>query len=190
MTVANTFLAGKCAISMNISQMRLVMDQENYPHDFTTALVPGPVPNDYYTDEYKYHSNTSGAGDLICIAAQTEYPDAAFEFCMWYLTGGMAPLAKGGRIPLWTGFDQDLIVEMIKENAGDSIDEQSLRNYLSIDNTKSVASPSLWANSEIATVYKEEVEALCYNQQSVDDTISNICTRANQLIADAIAAAK
>lgn len=55
--------------------MRLCMDQENYPHDFVTALVPAPVPDDeqYNTEFYRTHAGTPGAGDLMCIAANTKY---------------------------------------------------------------------------------------------------------------------
>ena len=185
MTVANTFLTGKCAASLCISQMRLVMDTVNYSHDFTTALVPAPVPGEeYMTDEYKYHSNMSGDGDIISIAANCPYPDAAFEFIMWYVTGGMAPLAKGGRIPLWNGIDQDMVVGMVMENAGDTIDEQSLRSYLSIDKTKTAESLISGVDTEISTVYKEEVEGYLYGQQSIDEAISSIVERCNQLLAD------
>lgn len=184
MTVANTFLEEKCAISLCISQMRLVMDTENYPHDFTTALVPGPVPGEeYMTDAYKYHSNMPGDGDIISIAANTEYPEAAFEFMMWYVTGGMAPLAKGGRIPLWNGFDQDAVVEMVMENAGSTIDEKSLRSYLSIDKTQTAKKLTSSVDSEIDTIYKEEVEAYLYGHQSVETTIENIVSRANGQLA-------
>ena len=74
MTVANTFLAGKCAITTNVSQMRLCMDTATYPHDFTTALVPTPVPDgdEYNTEFYRTHAAVTGAGDLFCIAANTE----------------------------------------------------------------------------------------------------------------------
>ena len=135
------------------------------------------------TDEYKYHSNMPGDGDIVSIAANTENPDAAFEFVMWYITGGMAPLAKGGRIPLWNGIDQDKVVDMVMENAGGTIDEQSLRNYLSIDKTQAVDKPVSDVASEIDTIFKEEVEAFLYSQQNVDDTISNIVTRANERLA-------
>ncbi|MBQ7841448.1 MAG: extracellular solute-binding protein [Lachnospiraceae bacterium] len=183
MTVANTFLEEKCAATLCISQMRLVMDSVEYPHDFKTALVPGPVPSEeYMTDEYKYHSNMPGDGDIIAIAANTEYPDAAFEFMMWYVTGGMAPLAKGGRIPLWNGIDQDNVVAMVMENAGDTIDEQSLRNYLSIDKTQTAKKPISDKGSEVDTVFKEEVEAFLYSQQSVDEAIANIVSRSNEIL--------
>jgi len=186
---ANFFLEEKCAIALNVSQMRLVMDQENYPHDFVTALVPSPVPDgeEYNTPLHRTHSQKVGAGDLICVAAKTEYPDAAFEFAMWYLTGGMAPVAKGGRIPLWTGFNKDSIVAMINENAGDSIDEKSLRNYLAIDNTQGVKSILSPVNSQIGDIYKEEVQSLLYGRQTVDETIENLVSRCNKQLADAAA---
>lgn len=186
---ANFFMEEKCAVSLCIAMVRLTMDQENYPHDFTTALVPGPVPDgDLYKDElYRTHSLRTGAGDLICVAAKTPYPDAAFEFALWYLTGGMAPVAKGGRIPLWTGFDKDAVVAMIKENAGDSIEETSLRKYLSIDNTLGVKQVLSGIDSEIGSIYKEEVQAMAYGRQTVDETIEHLVSRCNKQLSEAAA---
>lgn len=187
MTVANTFLAGKCAITTNVSQMRLCMDTTTYPHDFTTALVPAPVPDgeEYNTEFYRTHAATTGAGDLICIAANTEYPEQCMEFALWYVQGGMSPLAKGGRIPLWTGLDKTLVTDVLKENANGTIDLDSMNAYLSIDNTKGVTSIVGDVDDEIGDVWKEEFEAMCYGRQSVEETINNMVTRCNQLITDA-----
>ena len=184
MTVANTFLAGKCAITTNVSQMRLCMDTTTYPHDFTTALVPGPVPDgeEYNTEFYRTHAGVTGAGDLFCIAANTEYPEQCMEFALWYVQGGMAPLAKGGRIPLWTGMDKSLVTNVLKENAGEAIDLQSMENYLSIDNTKGVRGIYSSVSSELGDVFKEEFEAMCYGRQTVDETINNLVTRGNALL--------
>ena len=184
LTVANCFLAGKCAISTNVSQMRLCMDTATYPHAFTTALVPGPVPDgeEYNTVEYRTHAQVTGAGDTICIAKNTEYPDACFEFIMWYVQGGMAPLAKGGRIPLWSGLDQSLVVDVLKENAGDAIDMTSIEKYLSIDNSKGVVEVNGYAANEIKTMYLEEFEAMCFGRQTVDETIQNLMDRGQKLI--------
>ena len=189
LTVANCFLEEKCAISTNISQMRICMDTATYPHDFTTALVPGPVPDgeEYNTEYYRTHAAVSGAGDTICIAQKTAYPDACFEFIMWYVKGGMAPLAKGGRIPLWSGFDQELVVNVLKENAGDAIDMESLSKYLSIDNTKGVVDVNGYAASEIQTVWLEELHEMAYGRKSVDDALASIMTRGQALIDTAMA---
>lgn len=183
MTVANTFLAGKCAISTNVSQMRLCMDQENYPHDFVTAVVPAPVPDgaEYQADTYRKHESVEGAGDVFCIAANTGYPKACFEFGMWYVQGGMSPLVRGGRIPLWTGIDRAQIIDVLRESAAGSIDLDSMSNYLSIDNTKGVASVTGSTANEILDVWKEEFEAMCYGRQSVDETVANMVLRGNQL---------
>lgn len=186
MTVANTFLSGKCAISTNVSQMRLCMDTATYPHDFTTALVPAPVPDgeEYNTEFYRTHASTTGAGDLICIAANTEYPEQCMEFALWYVQGGMSPLAKGGRIPLWTGLDKSLVTDVLKANAEGAIDLDSMNAYLSIDNTQGITSVSSGIDSQLSDVYKEEFEAMCYGRQSIDETINNMVTRCNQLLAD------
>ena len=187
MSVANTFLAGKCAITTSISQMRLCMDLETYPHDFATALVPTPVPDgeEYNTEYYRTHAAVTGAGDLFCIAANTKYPEACFEFAMWYVQGGMSPLVKGGRIPLWTGMDKTLVTQVINENAEGAIDLDSMENYLSIDNTQGVKAVTGAVDSEIGTVWGEEFHALCYGRQTVDETINNLNTRCNELIKNA-----
>lgn len=187
MTVQNTFLAGKCAITTNVSQMRLCMDTAGNPHDFMTALIPAPVPDgeEYNTEFYRTHASTTGAGDLFCIAAKTKYPEQCMEFALWYVQGGMSPLAKGGRIPLWTGLDKTLVTDVLKENAEGTIDLDSMNAYLSIDNTKGVQSIVGKVDSEIGDVWKEEFEAMCYGRQTVDQTIANLVERCNELISNA-----
>ena len=184
LSVANTFLEGKCAITLGIPMMRLCMDQENYPHDFVTALIPAPVPDDeqYNTEFYRTHAGTPGAGDLMCIAANTKYPEACFEFAMWYLKGGMAPLVKGGRVPLWNGIDKEAVLDVLKANAEGSIDLESMNNYLSVDRTQGVKTVQGVASTEVSAVWNEEFDAMCYGRQSVDQTIDNMVKRSNELI--------
>lgn len=183
-SVANTFLQGKCAIMLGVAQMRLCMDQENYPHDFMTALVPAPVPDDekYNTEFYRKQIGTTGAGDLLSISANTKYPEASFEFAMWYLKGGMSPLVQGGRIPLWNGVNKDEVLSVLKEKAQGSIDMDSMENYLSLDTTQGVAAIKGHASSEISSAWFEEFDAMCYGKQSVDQTVQNMEKRGNELI--------
>ncbi len=56
LTVQSTFLEGKCAMFGIFSQLRLAMDTETYPHDFTTALIPFPVPSEDYAEFYTQES--------------------------------------------------------------------------------------------------------------------------------------
>ena len=184
LSVANTFLQGKCAIMLGVAQMRLCMDQENYPHDFMTALVPAPVPDDekYNTEFYRKQIGTNGAGDLLSISANTKYPEASFEFAMWYLKGGMSPLVKGGRIPLWNGVDENEVLNVLKEKAQGSINMDSMENYLSLDTTQGVAAIKGHASPEISSAWFQEFDAMCYGKQSVDQTIQNMEKRGNELI--------
>lgn len=182
LTFANTFLEGKSAMSMNISQLRLILDTETYPHEFKTALVPGPVPSaEYMTDEFKFHTNYSGTNDLISIAAKSEHPEASFQFIMWYVTGGMAPLAGYGRIPLWSGFDASAITTLLSEKA-DVIDLKSLEGYLSIDKSVALESPKLNAYNEINTIIKEETQNILLGQTSVEDGLASAKARSDELL--------
>lgn len=183
LTFANTFLEGKAAMTLNISQLRLVLDTETYPHDFKTALVPGPVIDDsYMTDEYKYHTNYSGTNDLISIAKNSEHPEASFEFLKWYVTGGMAPLASYGRIPLWSGFETDAIVSQFSDKE-DILDLQSLENYLTIDKSAALTAPKLNSYSEVETILEEEFQNILLGNSSVEDAMASAKTRADAVLA-------
>lgn len=182
LTFANTFLEGKSAMSMNISQLRLILDTETYPHDFQTAIVPGPVPSDeYLTDEYKFHTNYSGTNDLISIASKSKHPEAAFQFIMWYVTGGMAPLAGYGRIPLWSGFEASAITTLLADKK-DTIDLKSLEGYLSIDKSVALESPKLNAYNEINAIIKEETQNILLGQFNVEEGLASAKTRSDELL--------
>lgn len=182
LTFANTFLEGKSAMSLTISQLRLILDTDTYPHDFKTALVPGPVMDEsYITDEYKYHSNYSGTNDLISIAKSTDHPEACFQFLLWYVTGGMAPLAGYGRIPLWSGFDASVITTLLADK-GDVIDLDSLTNYLGIDKSAALVAPKLNAYNEIDAVIKEECQNILLGQSTVEAGLASAKSRADALL--------
>lgn len=125
LTVQSTFLEGKCAMFGIFSQLRLAMDTETYPHDFTTALIPFPVPSEDYAEFYT-QDQANYSGDFICISASTPYKEAACEFTRWYIQGGMTPLIKAARYPLWLGTDMDAILDYVEQSAGDSVDIESL----------------------------------------------------------------
>ena len=160
--------------SFNISARRSYID-----------LIAKPfMPDDekYNTEFYRKQIGTTGAGDLLSISANTKYPEASFEFAMWYLKGGMSPLVQGGRIPLWNGVNKDEVLSVLKEKAQGSIDMDSMENYLSLDTTQGVAAIKGHASSEISSAWFEEFDAMCYGKQSVDQTVQNMEKRGNELI--------
>ncbi len=190
LSLPTVYLAGKSAMVLGISQMRIVKDLATYPHDFATAIVPMPVPDESYLKEYGDHSNIGGAGDLICVSSKTEHIEEAMDFVIWYIEGGMSPLASGGRIPLWNGVDPQSVVDALLSGSEGVFVPESIINYLSIDKTKlqPAASKPNYALSEIYTVMYEEMEAAMYGKYDVSTAVANMKTRSDALIKAAMAA--
>ncbi len=157
-TIQTVFLTGKCAMFGTFSQLRVCMDTAEYPHDFTTAMVPFPVPSEEYAD-FKTQSQSAYSGDYISIASGCENKKAACEFLRWYIQGGMNPIILAARYPLWSGNDIQEILDIVKEQAGDTVDVESLEHLLSID-MYSETEPSLINEheSEIKDITWEEIQ--------------------------------
>lgn len=192
LSIPTVFLEGKAAICPTISQIRIIKDIQTYPHDFTTALIPSPVPDESYMDAFGRHDNINGAGDLICVSASTKYPQEAMDFVLWYIKGGMAPLASGGRIPLWKGFDPTAVAQALTSGAEGVLDIDSIVNYMNIEKTKAVTAMNMpkYAQSEINTALTETIELVLYGQADAKTALADLKTRADQLINNAIAAKK
>lgn len=182
LSFANVYLEGKAAMSFGISQLRIVKDLETYPHDFETALIPFPVPDESFMDQADY-SGIAGAGDVICVNSKTKYVDEAMDFVIWYIEGGMAPLAKGGRIPLWKDFNSDLIVEALNEKPG-IFEENSLRKYLSIDATNAYESLETGHTAEIGDIKKEGIESVLLGQKTPKEALQDMKTRSDALLSN------
>lgn len=178
---ANSFLEGKCAMSLGIANLRLVRDLATYPHDFQTALVPFPVPDESYM-KVADHGVMSDAGDLIVVNSKTSYPQECIDFIIWYIKGGMAPLASGGRIPLWQGFDKSSVVDALNENAEGVFNEESIKAYLSIGTGFDETVLATDKDSEIKTVFDEELQAIMYGQKTVDQGLADMKSRSDALL--------
>lgn len=185
MTVENMFLEEKCAIFGIFSQLRLAMDTETYPHDFTTALVPFPVPDESFA-EFKTQAQSNYSGDFMCIASGCQYKEAACEFARWYIQGGMNPLIKSARYPLWLGTDMDDILAYVKEVAGDSVDVTSLEYLFSTDRA-SYTKPSYVnpKSSELSTILWEECQDFLYGKTpTAKEAMQKAAERGNALLAE------
>jgi multiple sugar transport system substrate-binding protein len=188
LSLPTVFLEGKAAITPGISQIRIIKDIETYPHDFTTAIIPAPVPDETYLEEYGKHNNINGAGDLICVSSKTEYPDECMEFVLWYIQGGMAPLARGGRIPLWKGFDSELVAASLTDGAEGVFDVDSIRGYMEVEKNKAqyVLNMPKYAQSEIGTLFVETYESVLLGQSDAETAMKQLKVDADLLIQNAI----
>lgn len=177
----NMFLAGKAAMSFGVSQLRIVKDLETYPHDFTTAPIPFPVPDESYLDQANY-SGIPGSTDLISVNAKSKHIEEAMDFVLWYIKGGMAPLAKGGRIPLWKDFDTNTVISMLNENPG-VFDEDALKEYLSIDATNAYSSLTSAHSAEISDIKNEGYQAALLGEKTAAEAMKDIKARCDALLA-------
>ncbi len=182
---ANSFLEGKCAMSLGVANIRIARDLETYPHDFQTALVPFPVPDESYMDVAD-HGIMSDAGDLIVVNSKTKFPEECVDFIVWYIKGGMAPLASGGRIPLWKGFDKASISDAINAGTesipGGAFNEDSIKAYLSIGTGFDESILVTDQDAEVETIFDEELQAIMYGQKTVDQGLADMKTRADALL--------
>ena len=185
LTVQSTFLEGKCAMFGIFSQLRLAMDTETYPHDFTTALVPFPVPDESYAEFYT-QDQANYSGDFICVAASTPYKEAACEFARWYIQGGMTPLIKAARYPLWLGTDMDAILDYVEQSAGDSVDIESLKHLFSTDRSSYIQKSYVNDKSgELSTILHEEWEDFMYGvTPTAEEALKKATERGNALLAE------
>lgn len=185
LTVQSTFLEGKCAMFGIFSQLRLAMDTETYPHDFTTALIPFPVPSEDYAEFYT-QDQANYSGDFICISASTPYKEAACEFTRWYIQGGMTPLVKAARYPLWLGTDMDAILDYVEQSAGDSVDIESLKHLFSTDRSSYVKKSYVNdKGGELSTILHEEWEDFMYGvTPTAEEALKKATERGNALLAE------
>lgn len=181
LTFNNMFLEGKVAMASGIFNLRTIKDLEKYPHDFETALVPYPVPTEADLKDHWSYSDYPGAGDLILVNPKSEHVQEAVDFVLWYIQGGMAPLASGGRIPLWKGFDSSKVIDALCQNEG-VFNEESIKSYMSVEKTNAYTSIVSSADSKIATIKKEEMEAALLGQKTVEQACKDMQSRADELL--------
>ena len=183
MTVQTMFLTEKTAMFGIFSQLRLAMDTENYPHEFTTALVPFPVPSEEYADQMDQAAQAY-SGDFISIASSCGNKKAACEFVRWYIQGGMNPIIMAARYPLWTGNDVQDILDIVGEQAGDSIDLKSLETFFSIDRAaKREAGYVNDHDGEIEDIIWEEFQNCLYGRTATaQEAMATAKARADALL--------
>ncbi|MBO4837544.1 MAG: sugar ABC transporter substrate-binding protein [Clostridia bacterium] len=189
LSLPTVYLEGKAAMTPAISQIRIIKDLATYPHDFTTAIIPAPVIEEADLEKYGKHDIYNGAGDLICVSSKTEHPDECMEFVLWYIMGGMAPLASGGRIPLWKGFDPQTIVDAMTDGAEGVFDKDSIIAYMEVEKTRAAVALNMpsYAQSEIGTLFIEAYESVLYGQKDAETALKALKIEADELIKKAMA---
>jgi multiple sugar transport system substrate-binding protein len=187
MTFANSYLSGKAGIAVGFSQLRLVKDIKNYPHDFETAIIPAPVPSKEYMNlaDHRQRPFLGGSGDQICISSKTKYPNECVDAIIWYIRGGMLPLARWGRVPAYQGISKQSIADMLSDGTQGIFNIPSLIKYLSLDPKQFILEAQGPAQAQISNVIKEEIEAALYGKKTVQQALKDAKSRSDLLIKNA-----
>lgn len=184
---ATEFLTGRVAmIYTGTWRIRNVNDLVAYPHDFITAFVP------YYSIDAQSDKlyNEGSLGDWAMIAKGTRHADAAWKFIKYWATEGADPMVQlGGKIPAWTQYPAEKVTKtMLGENPEKLFDVESFERvilnapFYSYQPTNPVA---VKIYNDVRRSLQEEVELYFINRQSLDQTISALDRRINDLIKSA-----
>ena len=180
---ATEYLTGQVAMIYTGGwRIRNINDPEQTP-DFRTTFLPMPTMVDGQDRLY----NEGSLGDWAMIARDTPHADAAWRFIRYFATEGTEPMVRrAGKIPAWTGFPADPVLEMVLgENPEERFDVEAYQRV--------VLDPPLFSYqpttdlargiyNEMRDVLREEVELLLIGRQDMDRTIEQLNSRTNTLI--------
>ena len=122
----------EAATSVESIMTRFVQDKEKYPHDFILGYAPYPINEE---GEVNYALGNM-PNSFFAVAANSQNPDAAYEFIKFASTYGGKYLYKAGHTTTWTHTDPAEIVDLVfgsEENAKKYIDVDSyVKNVLAV----------------------------------------------------------
>lgn len=170
------FLAGRCAMTVGYSWViRDMKDSENFPFDFNVGVCYFPRVSE---DAPENPSQVSVG--MIGIPASAEHPDEAWEFIKYYTQYGSAQTISDGNIPTYQGTDTSaLIAELIADTP---LTEEQGSLFFADDIYTFTAVPTGLAAGEYSTIISEETGLYFSGEQSLEDTVNNIKTKADVAI--------
>ncbi|MDF2648952.1 MAG: transporter substrate-binding protein [Paenibacillus sp.] len=172
----NELLTNKAAMVYGGTYMvRYLKDLKSFPRDFVVAFAPEPQ------FEKGTNINLAGLGDFMSINKLSPNKDASFKFIAWYLTEGNMHLVSGGRIPSNKTADMEKLTAQLIGETNNKIDQESLKNLLK-GNYTFVKRTNVKALPELNKIFKEEAEKFMMNVQPLDQTMSKLKSRADEVI--------
>jgi multiple sugar transport system substrate-binding protein len=179
LTQEGMFLTGRSAMTIGPWMVRSIKDLANYPHDFVTAFAPYPVA-DGMTAAY----SQGGAGDILSINPKSANTEAAWEYVKWYSTKGMVEVVKGGRVPMYAGYDAKIVTDAFLVGGEKLLDPDTTYSVL-IAPRKNHASRTITVKApELSAIMREELEAIFNNQKTVDQGIRDLKSRSDRVLAE------
>ena len=170
------FLSGRCAMTPGYSWViRDMKDKENFPFDFNVGVCYFPR----VSEEAPMNPSQVSVG-MLGIPASAEHPEEAWEFIKYYTQYGSAQTISDGNIPTYQNEDTSARVkELIADT---SLTEEQGALFFADDIYTFTAVPTGVAAGEYATIINEETGLYFSGEQSLEDTIDKIKTKADAAI--------
>ncbi len=176
------FFGGSTAMVCTGSHMiRNIKNTEQFPRDFVTTFAEMPSLT---ADQEKYYANVSTQDDLS-INVKSEHKEEAMAFIKWYYTEGYDPMIKGGRMPLYKGYDKDKAVELMITGYEDVIDVEAFKNVMFKDYEYMQYDVNNTGKAEIAKIMREEMEGYFLKESDIDTALQNMQDRSDEVLKSA-----
>lgn len=178
LSIESEYLGGKAAMSLGVWAIRSIKNTEKYPHDFVTAYLPPPVSD---PAKAKYSIGEGVIGDFLCINPKSEHVDEAFRFLLWYVKGGMLPMAPYGRIPLYKGIDPETKLDAYLQNGEGILDPPTVSKFL--ENLPNMAvSTETNHLPEVSKVYYDALEEIFTGRSTAQDALTKAKVKADAFL--------
>lgn len=173
------FMSGKYGMHfISTWYFALLGDSKNYPRDWKFGVAQTPVPADGQGD-----TNLGNAGYML-VNKNAAHPRAAFKFVTWvgenmYKYSKNIPPRQDLSVDEWNTFFKD-----IADQTGNDVTTEDIYKAL-IDNGLGFTSEKILGPiaSQYSSIIDKEAELYLVGQQSLEDTVKNIKTRADEEIA-------
>lgn len=177
---------GGSASTIESIMTRFVQDKQKYPHDFILGYAPYPINKNGETNYALGNMPNSFFG----VAANTKYPDAAYEFIKFASTYGGKYLYKAGHTTTWTGTNADEIVDLVFGSAENAALYVDVNSY--IKNVLAVGKPAyheeyIVAYAEVQRVMEEYTDYILGKQMNVKDGLAEMKLFADEAIKNKLA---
>jgi len=152
----------------------LLQNQEQYPHDFKTAIAPFPR---WGTDAPA--GRVPSGVTILSVNKNSEHPEAAYKFIRFYTTVGQS-IRK--TISTRLGADNSAALEaMLGENPSETFDVDSVTTFFNnrVDNVSIYTPPY---HQRIDAIFAEEAEKYMVGGQTLDEAINNMIRRGERVV--------
>lgn len=169
------FFSGKVAMMPLGTYVLSDIGNEKYAHDFTTTFARMPL-----WEEDDEHYNTAEA-TVFSIARTSEHPQEAFDFLKFWSTEGVN--IKGMFMSNEKGADRVDSVKNIVASFEDMVDMDALTAIMEDEKwIDSYPESTPTYQNEISDMEIEETDKYLLGSQGLEDTISNMMRRGNEII--------